>query len=113
MQPAPKSEPAARAEVERHVEVAALRVAEADADLAVVLGSVVVAVDVRLLDAEAGEDVRREAVVRAEFIDERAAEPAVDAHVVDAVDRRRGLAEHAFDLLARRQAEASEEADVL
>src|SRR5450432_2114090 len=102
----------ARTEIEGKVQVAAEGVAKASADLAVVLSGVVVAVDVRLLHAETREDVRSEAILGTDFVEQRSAEAAIDANVIDTVDRGRGLAELALDDEAVRQTIATEETHV-
>ena len=58
------------------------RVAQADADLGEVLRRGVRAGDIRLLHAEAGEDVRRELVARTDLVDQRSTEAAIDAEVI-------------------------------
>ena len=73
------------------------RPAQADADLGEVLRRRVRRRRRRLLHAEAAEHVRRAAVVRADLVDQRAAEAAIDADVRRAVDVVRRLAELALD----------------
>ena len=89
------------------------RPAQARADLGEVLRRRVIAGDARLLHAEPDEDVRRERVVGADLVDERAAEPAIDADVARAVDVVAALAELALDEQAAvAEAQAAEHADV-